>query len=83
MFPGSRAWPVRKADDLTAICKLSRQCGILYLSQPYRSSRPVTEIVLLFIYEFNNTNKKAMKAECQRVIKIQEKKTNSNVEFRD
>jgi hypothetical protein len=30
------------------VSRLSRQCGILNISQPYRSPRPVTGIALLF-----------------------------------
>jgi hypothetical protein len=31
-----------------SVSRLSRQCGILNISQPYRSARPVTEISLLY-----------------------------------
>jgi hypothetical protein len=48
MFLGSKVRPVRGADNLTAISELSRQCGILNISQPYRPPRPVTGIDLLF-----------------------------------
>jgi hypothetical protein len=31
------------------VSRLSRQCGILNISQPYRPERPVTGIALLFL----------------------------------
>jgi hypothetical protein len=52
MFQGSKAQRVRRADNLTAIyepmSRLSKQCGILNISQPYRPPRPVTGIALLY-----------------------------------
>jgi hypothetical protein len=49
MFLGSKVWPVRRADNLTAnVSRLSRQCGIFNISQPYRPPRPVTGIALLY-----------------------------------
>jgi hypothetical protein len=38
---------VRRADNLTADSLESRQCGILDISQPYRTPMPVTGIALL------------------------------------
>jgi hypothetical protein len=46
---GSKVWPVRKADNLVAICEsivYYRQCGIHNISQTYRSPRPVMGITL-------------------------------------
>jgi hypothetical protein len=57
MFLRSGARPVRRADRFTAICKrFSRQCGILNSSQAYRPPRPVTGIVLLFLYTLGVLN---------------------------
>jgi hypothetical protein len=49
MFLGSRAQPVLKDDNLTAICEpFSRQCGNLSFPQPYIPPRLVTGIALLY-----------------------------------
>jgi hypothetical protein len=60
MFLESKMWRVRMADKLTTICvtRLSRQCGILNISQPYRSPRPVTGIVFLFYFTFYDIKQK-------------------------
>jgi hypothetical protein len=50
MFLGSKARPVRGADNLTAICLESRQFAILNILIPYRTPWLVTGIALLYIY---------------------------------
>jgi hypothetical protein len=47
-LPGGKGRPARGADNLTAICGLSRKFGNLNVSQPYGPSRPVTGIALPF-----------------------------------
>jgi hypothetical protein len=43
-LPGGKGQLARKADNLTAICELSRKCGILNISQPYGPPQPVTGV---------------------------------------
>jgi hypothetical protein len=43
-------WRVGLIALLPSMSRLSRQCGILNISQPYRSRRPVTGIALLFTF---------------------------------
>jgi hypothetical protein len=50
MFLVSKVRAVRRADNFTAtVSRLSRQCGIRNISQPYRPPRPVTGIALLYV----------------------------------
>jgi hypothetical protein len=50
MLLGSRARPVRRAENVTASCEaMSRQCETPIVSQPYRLPRPVTRIALLLL----------------------------------
>jgi hypothetical protein len=48
MLLESKVRLVLKADNLTICGLMSRQCGILTISQPYRPLRPVTGIALLY-----------------------------------
>jgi hypothetical protein len=57
MFLGSTARPVRRAENLTAICEpMSGQYRILNISQPYGPPRLVTRTVY-FVYKKNNMSR--------------------------
>jgi hypothetical protein len=43
-----RGWRIRLTMYPPSMSRLSRQCGILNISQPYRPPRPVTGISLLY-----------------------------------
>jgi hypothetical protein len=54
MFLESKALPVRKADNLIAICEPIVYTGIPNISQPYRHPlRTVTEKALLFFFFYH------------------------------
>jgi hypothetical protein len=36
------------------VSRLSRQCGILNIKQPYRPPRPVTRIAILYLFKFTS-----------------------------
>jgi hypothetical protein len=48
VFLGSKVLRLPRADNL--VSRLSRQCGILNISQPYRPPRPVKGITSLFFF---------------------------------
>jgi hypothetical protein len=53
MFLGSKVWQVRRALP-PSVSRLSRRCGILNISQPYRPPRLDTGIALLFLLYYDD-----------------------------
>jgi hypothetical protein len=54
MFVVNRARPVQEADSLPpSLSRLSSQCGIRNMSQPYRPARPVTRITSLTLLAYD------------------------------
>jgi hypothetical protein len=49
------------------VSRLSRQCGILNISQPYRPPRPAKGMAVFF-YFYNNNNKNNKEGEEEIVI---------------
>jgi hypothetical protein len=47
-LPGTKGRLAHKADNLTAVSRLSRKCGILEVSQTYGPSWRITGLVLHF-----------------------------------
>jgi hypothetical protein len=51
--PGGKGRLARKADNLSAVCELSRKCGSLDVSHPYEPPRPNTGIALyIYIHKY-------------------------------
>jgi hypothetical protein len=46
-LPEGKGRPAREADNLTAVSRLSTQCGILDVSEPYGPSPPATGIAFI------------------------------------
>jgi hypothetical protein len=54
MFVGSRARPSLRLTTLSpSVSPLSRQCGILNISQSHRPPRPITGIAFLYFYSLS------------------------------
>jgi hypothetical protein len=52
VFSLGKARPALKTDNLAAVRRLYRKCGILDISQPCRSPRPVRGIALFVLYYY-------------------------------
>jgi hypothetical protein len=62
--------PARKADNPTAVSRLSRKCGSLDVSQSYRPPCRVTGIALSFLPLACNKKSRKVKLSCEKYSNV-------------